>query len=83
MNILKTITSEGRNTFLKGGTTMNGTVNISLKEELSHICKGIGLKKFRDPSFIKDLLGNLLIAAFVLSLVFLIGMHIVHIFLWA
>jgi hypothetical protein len=83
MNTLQTITSERSNKSFKGGTTMNGTGNISLKEARGLICKGTWLKKFRDPEFIKDLMADLLIATFVLSLVLLIGMHFVHIFLWA
>jgi hypothetical protein len=41
MNTLQTITSEGSNKSLKGGTTMKGTGNISLKEVLSPICQGM------------------------------------------
>ncbi len=83
MNTLETITSEGNNNFLKGGTTVNGTRNISLKEVLSTASNGTWVKKFRDPSFIKDLLADLLSATFVFSMVFFIGMHIVHIVFWS
>jgi hypothetical protein len=41
MNTLQTIASEGSNKFLKGGITMKGTGNISLKEALRPIFRGM------------------------------------------
>ena len=58
------------------------TGSLNQFNERKRVIKIKWLKKFRDSSFMENLWGNLLIATFVLSLVFLIGMHIVHIILW-
>ena len=75
MNTLQTITSERSNKTLKGGTTMNETGNISLKAVPSPVCKGLWLKKFRDPTFRDRLAVGFTVAITVAPLIFLIGLY--------